>query len=114
VTTLNSGFRHSGALVVDRQSRLLVNGAVYVKNNADVGTYPYYCRLELRPDGGTPTVVSFETHDDLGPKVARTVAMTGGVDVEEGSYDVAVQCGALGTSDGQVYFANVTATAFPH
>jgi hypothetical protein len=112
VTTLNTGFRHSGPLAISRQSRLLVTGVVYVKNNADAGTYPYYCRLQLRPDGGPPTVVSFETHDDLGPKVAHTVAMTGGMDVEEGSYDVALQCGTLGTLDGQVYFANVTASAF--
>jgi len=64
-------------------------------------------------EGDTPQLISFTTYDNFDFYENDTWSLTTGIDVDPGTYNVALQCETgLANNGGYVFYADLTATAY--
>ncbi len=110
VATLSTGVRSTGALVLPREARLIVTASAALANSVTISARTG-CRVVLRPDGLPARTLTFESGDYMtGP---ATLSLTTGIDVDAGTYDLAIQCNTFPANNGGfIYGADLTAVAY--
>jgi hypothetical protein len=103
---------HRGAITVDGDARLIATGTVSMRNN-NATEQGVYCWLSLNPQtsGGTPFYYWGIPATLPAGTYAFPLAVSDGVDVSAGTYNVGVVCWAFGVPNISTRGADLTVVA---